>query len=168
MYIKCLPLRIQRCVGVRGRASRELKRNSRGWRRQRRQNNKTNYTRRKAHVNMWNKACSISTLSAKCGQYFNNYRRSFRLRRHAEGSWISAKIDTNSGTKANTCSEKHKDYVEIFLLLADVAVLYCFSLKFPILCQKIARFPLHPWKKLLHKPNTRCFALDGPAERSTF
>ena len=30
--------------------------------------------------------CSISTLSAKRGQYFNNYRRSFRLGRHAEGS----------------------------------------------------------------------------------
>ena len=31
---------------------RELKKNSRGRRRQRRQNNKTNYTRQKAHVNM--------------------------------------------------------------------------------------------------------------------
>ena len=36
--------------------TREFKQNSRGRRRQRRQNNKTNYTRQKAHVNMWNKA----------------------------------------------------------------------------------------------------------------
>ena len=36
--------------------NRELKQNSRGRRRRRRQNNKTNYRRQKAHVNMWNKA----------------------------------------------------------------------------------------------------------------
>ena len=58
---------------------REVKKNSRGRRRQRRQNNKTYYTRQKAHVNMWNKAdiravplswgvnFSISTLSEKRG-----------------------------------------------------------------------------------------------------
>ena len=42
-------------------ATRELKQNSRGRRRQRRSNNKTNYTRQRAHVNMWNKAdiCAI-------------------------------------------------------------------------------------------------------------
>ena len=34
----------------------DLKQNSRGRRRQRRKNNKTNYTRQKAHVNRWNKA----------------------------------------------------------------------------------------------------------------
>ena len=82
---------------------------------------------------MWNKAdirtvllsCETSiapffTSSVKSGQYFDNYRRSFRLGRRTEGSWISAKIETNSVTKANTCSEKHKDYVEIFLLLGDM------------------------------------------------
>ena len=36
--------------------NREFKQNSRGRRRQRWQNNKTNYTRQKAHVNKWNKA----------------------------------------------------------------------------------------------------------------
>ena len=64
---------------------------------------------------MWDVNCSISTSSAKRGQCFKNYRRSFRLGRDAEGSWSSAKIETNSVTKAKTCSEKHKDYyVEIF------------------------------------------------------
>ena len=54
---------------------RELKKNSQGRRRQRRQNNKTKYTRQKAHVNMWNKAdigaVLLSTLSAKRGQYIS-------------------------------------------------------------------------------------------------
>ena len=40
------------CVSL----SREIKQNSRGRRRPRRQNDKTNYTRQKEHVNMWNKA----------------------------------------------------------------------------------------------------------------
>ena len=40
----------------------------------------------------------------------------------AESNWSSAKIKTNSVTKADTCSEKRKDYVKIFLLLADFAI----------------------------------------------
>ena len=100
---------------VLGQNNRDLKKNSRGWWRQRRQNNKTNYTRQKAHVNMWNKAdiravllscCSISTLSAKLGQYFNNYLQSFCSGKNAGGNWISAKIEINSVTKANTCYKK--------------------------------------------------------------
>ena len=69
---------------------------------------------------MWNKAdiravllsCETSIapflhcLQNVVNWYFNNYRRSFRLGRRAEGSWISAKIATNSVTKANTCSRK--------------------------------------------------------------
>ena len=40
---------------------RNLKQNSRGWRHQCQQNNDTNYTRQKAHMNMWNKAdiCAV-------------------------------------------------------------------------------------------------------------
>ena len=38
--------------------------------------------------------------SAKRGQYFNNYRQSFQLGRDAESNWSSAKIKTNSVTKA--------------------------------------------------------------------
>ena len=41
--------------------NKDLQQNSRGRRRQRRQNNKTHCTRQKAHVNMWNKAdiCAV-------------------------------------------------------------------------------------------------------------
>ena len=42
---------------------REFKQNSRGRRRQRRQNNKTNYTRQKVHVNMWNKRTFVPSCS---------------------------------------------------------------------------------------------------------
>ena len=73
--------------------NRELKKNSRARRRQRQQNNNSNYTRQKAHVNILNKAdiravpLSNETSTAPFPrQYFNNYRRSFRLGRHAEGS----------------------------------------------------------------------------------
>ena len=36
------------------------------------------------------------------------------------GKWSSVKIETYSKTKANICSEKQEDFVEIFLPLADV------------------------------------------------
>ena len=80
---------------------------------------------------VWDVNCSISTLSAKHGQYFNNYRRSFHLRRDAEGNWSSAKIETNSGTKANTCSEKHKDYMSKYCYCLPTSPSSTVFLKFP-------------------------------------
>ena len=72
---------------------------------------------------MWNKA-DIRAVLLSCETSIAPFGR------HSQGSWISAKIETNSVTKANTCSEKHKDYVEIFLLLADFTVLDCLCLCF--------------------------------------
>ena len=43
----------------------ELKKNSGGRRRQRQENNKTNYTRQKVHMNIWNKA-DIRVVQLSC------------------------------------------------------------------------------------------------------
>ena len=106
--------------------TREFKQNSRGRRRQRRQNNTTNNTRQKAHVNMWNKVDIRQLLHfhvvCKTWSTFQELSSIFSFRKRRWKQLKSAKIETNSGTKANTSSEKHKDYGEIFLLLADFAV----------------------------------------------
>ena len=96
--------------------------------------------RQKAHVNMWNKAdiravlLSCETSIAPCPRCLQNVVNistiivgfSFRKRR-----WKQLKPFSENRNKewnqSNTCLEKHKDYVEIFLLLADVAVLDCLA-----------------------------------------
>ena len=95
-------------------SNRELKKNSRGRRRQRRQNNKTNYTRQKEHVNMWNKADIRAVLLScetpiapfpRCLQNMVNISTiivdlfSFRKTRWKQ-------LNFNSVTEANTCSKQ--------------------------------------------------------------
>ena len=80
---------------------------------------------------VWDVYCSISTLSAKHGQYFNNYRQSFRLGSHAaEGSWISAK------TRNQQCNQSK------YVLRIMSKYFYCLPsvfLKFPKRCWKRGR-----------------------------
>ena len=89
--------------------SKHREQNSRGQRRQRQQNNKTNYRRQKAHVNMWNKAdiravlLSNETSTApfpRCLQNVVDISRTsnvlFRRRR-----WSQRNFSENRNTRGN-------------------------------------------------------------------
>ena len=104
-------------------------------RRQRRQNNKTNYRRQKVHVNMWNKAhiCAVllscetpitpfPTVVCKTWSIFQELTSIFSFRKRRLKQLKFSENRNKSLTKAKICSEKHNNCDEIFLLLTDVAV----------------------------------------------
>ena len=108
---------------------------------------------------VWDVSFSISMLSVKRGQYFNNYRRSFRLGRDAEANWSSAKIETNSVTKATTCSEKHTRIISKYFHCLPTSPSSTVFLKFP------SKDVLEPF---LCEPDGHVMVFDGAGKEKHF
>ena len=136
---------------------RDLKQNSRGRWRQRRQNNKTNYTRQKAHVNMWNKAdiCAVllsnETSTAPfphCLQNVTDISRtsiaSFRRRRWSQQNFTKNRNIQGNQSKDVLNSKIWGLWINIFL----ASRCWCWR---PHLLTRSLRAPLHPKGPIMFK-----------------